>query len=128
MVLATSFRVLVPVPVEMEVDVPVGPMMVKLPPASGVVALATVPEAQEAVLARLLTITVWFPTALPDEADAETMLESEDVTVLADRGPVMLLSACTSLSMLLASVWSWVRSVDWLCSVACWFSHAVSGA
>ena len=57
MVLATSFRVPVPVPVEMVVTVPSGPVMVKLPAARGVLALATVPEAQEAVLARLLTTT-----------------------------------------------------------------------
>jgi hypothetical protein len=47
------------------------------------------------------------------------MLEFEEVTVLADKGPVMLLSACTSLSMFVVSVWSWVRAFAWLCRVAC---------
>src|ERR1035441_10127908 len=55
---ATSLRVLVPVPVEIVVVVPVGSVMVKLPAASAVVALATAPDAHEAVLARLVTTTV----------------------------------------------------------------------
>ena len=55
------------------------------------------------------------------------MLESEEVTVRADKGPVMLLSATTSLSMLVVSVWS-RQAVLWLCRVLSWFSQAVSGA
>jgi len=111
MVLATSVRVLVPVPVDIVVVLPVGPVMVKLPAAKGAVALETVPEAQEAVLARLLTTTVLFPAVLPDAADAETMPESEEVTVIADKGPVMLLRDCISLSRLVASVWIRVKAV-----------------
>jgi hypothetical protein len=58
MVLATSFKVLVPVPVEMVVVVPVASVIVKLPAGRAVVALATVAEAHEDVLAKLLTTTV----------------------------------------------------------------------
>ncbi len=75
-------------------------------------ALATAPDAHEAVLARLLTITVWFPTALPEAAEAVTMLELEEDTVLADSGPVRVFRACMSLSRLVASVWIWVKAVD----------------
>ena len=57
-VLATSARVLVPVPVETVVTVPVGPVTVRLPAARSVEALATVLDDQEAVLARLLTTIV----------------------------------------------------------------------
>ena len=78
--------------------------MVKLPAANGVVALATTPEAQELVLARLLTTTVWFPDALPEAAVALTMLELEELTVRADRGPIREFIACMSLSRFVASV------------------------
>ena len=39
------------------------------------------------------------------------MLESEELTEAEDNGPVKLLSACTSLSRLVASVWIWVNAV-----------------
>src|SRR5579872_1308064 len=74
MVLATSVRVLVPEPVEMVVWVPLAPVMTKLPAARGVVALATVSEAQEAVLARLVTVTTWLPAAVPEAAEPVTTL------------------------------------------------------
>jgi hypothetical protein len=56
MVLTTSLSVLVPVPVEIDV-VPLAVVMVKLPAARGVEALARVSEDQEAVVARLATCT-----------------------------------------------------------------------
>ena len=56
------------------------------------------------------------------------MLESEEDTVTADKGPVMLLRDCMSLSRLVASVCSWVKAVVWLCSVVSWFSQDCSGA
>jgi hypothetical protein len=88
----------------MVVTVPLAPVMVKLPAARGVVALATGPEAQEAVVARPLTTTMWFPAVLPEAADAVTTLELEEVTVRADKGPVRELRACMSLSRFVASV------------------------
>ena len=50
-------NVTVLVGVEMVVGLPLPSVMVKLPAASGVVALATVSEDQDAVLAKLLTDT-----------------------------------------------------------------------
>ena len=56
------------------------------------------------------------------------MLELEEVTVIADSGPVMLFSDCTSLSRADASVWIWVSALIWLCRVLPSVSHACSGA
>jgi isocitrate dehydrogenase kinase/phosphatase len=91
---------------------------VKLPAGITVEALANVPEVHEAVVARLLTTTSWFPAALPEAADAETMLEFDDVTVLADKGPTILFKFCMSLSRFVASVCSEVNAVVWLWRVA----------
>jgi hypothetical protein len=57
------------------------------------------------------------PIALPDAAVPVTTLGLEDVTVVADSAPVRLLSACTSESRLLASVWIWVSALVWLSRV-----------
>jgi hypothetical protein len=96
------------------VDVPLPVVIVKLPAGTRVEELANVAEVQEAVVARLVTTTSWFPAALPDAADPETTLEFEDVTAMADRGPAMLFKLCTSLSRFVASVWSAVKAVVWL--------------
>jgi hypothetical protein len=101
--------------------------MVKLPAARSVVALATTPDAQDEVVARLFTSTVWLATVAPEAAEAVTMLEFDEVTVRADRGPVKLLSAWTSLSRLVVSVCSCVSALVWLLSVASWFCQSVSG-
>ena len=84
--------------------VPLLVVMVKLPAGSAVEPLAKVPEVQEAVAARLLTWTTWLPVVVPDAADALTMLELEEVTVLAESGPVTLFSDCMSLSRLVTLV------------------------
>jgi hypothetical protein len=90
---------------------------VKLSDGSAAVALATVVEVKDAVLARFFTTTVLFPAALPDAAVAVTTLLLEDATVLADNGPVRLLSDCMSLSRLVVAVWICVKSEVWLWSV-----------
>ena len=68
------------------------------------------------------------PVALPDAAEAVTILEFEEVTALADKGPIKLFSDCMSLSSEVTSVWIVVKALLWLCSVDCCDSHAVSGA
>jgi hypothetical protein len=52
----------------------------------------------------------------------------EEVTVIADSGPVMLFRDCTSLSRADASVWIWVSALIWLCRVFPSVCHACSGA
>ncbi len=89
--LATSFRLSVP-SVVMVVVVPLAAVMVKLPAGNAAVGSATVFEAHDAVVARLLTTTTLSPEALPEAAVAETMLALEEVTVAADKGPVKLFS------------------------------------
>jgi hypothetical protein len=69
------------------------------------------------VLARFVTTTVLFPAALPDAAVAVTTLLLEDATVLADNGPVKLLSDCMSLSRFVVAVWILVKSEVRLWSV-----------
>jgi hypothetical protein len=103
-------------------------MVIVSPVGKSVVALDTAVEDQEAVVARLLTTTTLFPTALPEAAEAVTMLEFDDVTDAAARGPVKLLSDCMSLSRLVASVWRLVSADVWFCSTVCWDSQLFSGA
>jgi hypothetical protein len=76
----------------MVVVVPLAAVMVKLPAGNAAVGSATVFEAHDAVVARLLTTTTLSPEALPEAAVAETMLALEEVTVAADKGPVKLFS------------------------------------
>lgn len=65
---------------------------------------------------------------LPETAEAETTLEFEELTVIADSGPVKLLRFCTSLSRVDASVWICVRALIWLCKVLSSVCQACSGA
>ena len=52
------------------------------------VALEAKSEYHEAVVARLLTPTVWFPVTVPLAAEAVTALEFDEVTDRDDNGPV----------------------------------------
>ena len=79
-------------------------VMLKLPAGRKADPLANVAEVQEAVVARLLTTTTWFPAEAPEAADAETAFGLEELTVRADRAPVMLLRAWMSLSRFEASL------------------------
>ena len=90
---------------------PLAVVMVKLSAGKAVVSLATALEDHDAVVARLLTTTMLFPTAAPADAEPVTTLGLEELTVAADKGPVRLLSDCTSLSRLVASVWRLLRAV-----------------
>jgi len=69
-----------------------------------------------------------LPTAVPGAAEAVTMPELDELTVVADKGPVRLLSDCISSSRLVAAVWSWFSAVVWFCRVVCCDSQACSGA
>ena len=86
-------------------DVPLPVVIVKLPAGRSVALLAKVPDVHEAVAARSFTTTEWFPTVLPEAAEAETTFEFEELTVIAERGPVTLLRLWTSESRVEASVW-----------------------
>jgi hypothetical protein len=59
---------------------------------------------------------------------AVTTLEFDEVTVVAESGPVRLLSAWTSLSRFVASVWIWVNAVVWLWRAVICDCQASSGA
>ena len=65
---------------------------------------------------------------LPEAAEAETTSELEELTVIADSGPVKLLRFCTSLSRVDASVWICVSALIWLCRVLSSVCQACSGA
>ena len=82
----------------MVAGVPVPTVMVKLPAGNAEELWANTPEVHEAVVARLLTTTTWVPSALPAAAEAETMLELEEETVLAESDPARLPRSCMSLS------------------------------
>ncbi len=123
-----SVNVLTPLPVVIVAAVPLLLVIVKLSDGRAAVALATVVEVKEAVLARLFTTTVLFPATLPDAAVAVTTLLLEDATVLADNGPVRLLSACISLSRLVVAVCICVKSEVWLWSVVISAFQTFSGA
>ena len=95
-----SASVLTPLPVVMVADLPALFVIVKLSTGSAMEAFATVVEANDAVVARLLTATTLFPVVLPKAAVAVTTPVFEDDTVVAANGPVRLLSATISLSRL----------------------------
>ena len=86
------------------VAVPLPLVMVKLPAGTAVELPANVPDVHEAVVAVLFTMTSWFPAELPEAAEAVTTFELEEVAVIAESGPVILLKLCISLSRLDASV------------------------
>ncbi len=100
---ATSESVWVPSVVIVVEEPPV--VIVKLPAGNAVEPLAKVPDVQEAVVARLFTTTTWFPTELPDAADAVTTFAFEELTVMAESGPAILFRFSISLSRFVASVW-----------------------
>jgi hypothetical protein len=92
------------------------------------VAFVTAVEEKDAVLAKVFTTTMLFPTALPGAAEAVTTLGFDEVADAAARGPVRLFSDCMSLSRFVASDWRLVRADVWFCKVVCSFSQLVSGA
>jgi hypothetical protein len=93
-----------------------------------VVALAVESVYHAAVVARLLTTTVWIPVTVPVAAEADTMFALEEVTDLAARGPARELSACTSFWTACVAVWMAVSAFVWLVSVAWSACQPRSGA
>jgi len=97
---ARSFRLLIPVPVPIWkfFERPLAVVRVKEDGSNWVVGSASAFEYHAAVLARLLTTTVWVPVTVPVAAVAVRSLLLEEVTVLAASGPVKVFSDCISVA------------------------------
>ena len=105
--LARSLSVFTPLLPTVMVSEPLAVVIVNdSPEGSAVVLLATVVDDQLSVVARLPTITTLSPGVVPGAVVPVTMLEFDEVTLVADNGPEKLLKACMSLSRFVASVWS----------------------
>jgi hypothetical protein len=101
MALARSARVspvVMAAPVENFTDLPEAGINVMDDVGSEAVGLLSTLEYHDAVLARLLTTTVWVPVTVPVAAVAVRSLVFDDVAVLAASGPVKVFSDCISVA------------------------------
>ena len=87
-----------PLPVAMVAVAPAAVVIVRDEVGSVAVALDSKSEYQDPIVARLFTTTVWVPETVPVAAVAERSLLSEEVTVLAARGPVKVFKFCISVA------------------------------
>jgi hypothetical protein len=130
MAVARSFNVSpdVPVPVAKVAEGPAVVVSVRDDVGKVAVGLDSRSEYHDAVVATLFTTTVWVPETVPVAAVAARSLLSEDVTVLAARGPVNELRFCISVARASVAVWIEVKAVVWLERVVWSACHARSGA
>jgi hypothetical protein len=118
MALARSFRLSpeVPDPVLKVCEEPEAVLIVNEEVGKAEVALDSRAEYQDPVVARLFTVTVWIPAAVPAAAVAVTSLP-EEVTLLAARGPSRVFRDCRSLDTDVVAFSIWVRAEDSLLRV-----------
>jgi hypothetical protein len=87
-----------PVPVAMLTGWPPEGVIVKVPVESAAVGLDSRSEYHDPVVAGFVITTVWTPAAVPVAAVAVRTLLSEELTVLAARGPVSVFRFCRSVA------------------------------